>query len=81
MSMERKNLPWDSIPWKTCKGCREFHTFWSEECGRPELPSLFLQWVREAYVDTGYTQAWTRDHLKPTHPEIYTAVLLMGEEE
>jgi hypothetical protein len=70
------------LPWETCEGCREFYMFWHSEYGHSEMPWEFKRWIK--YCDgheTGYTQEWTKRHMRSTHPEIYTMFLLMNEED
>jgi hypothetical protein len=79
--MAQRPLTWDILPWETCEGCREFHTFWYEYDRHSGIPSLFLRWVKRCDTDkAGYTQEWTRRHLRVAHPELYTLFLLMTEE-
>jgi hypothetical protein len=78
--MAQTLLTWDILPWETCEGCREFHTFWYTECGHSEMSWQFKGWIK--YCDrskTGYTQEWTRRHLRVVHPELYTMFLLMED--
>jgi hypothetical protein len=82
--MAQTSLTWDMLPWETCEGCGEFHTFWFEESRYPEMPYQFLQWIKFCDREgdkVGYTQEWTRRHLRVAHPELYTMFLLMNEED